>query len=326
MILLLAAVCASATIANEPARLLVVNQGDKTISVVDPDALKQIAVIDQRQTTMHGHEIAVGPDRNIAFLPIFGSTGVGSPGLDGSEMLAIDWKKGKIVGKTDFGKGVRPHCVVYEPKKKLLYVTTELDDSITLVDPKSYKVVGHIPTGAKLSHMVAISRDGKRGYTSNVSPGSVSVLDLDQKKLVKVIPISNYCQRVSTSWDGRWVFTSDHVNKKLIVIDAKRMEIHKQIDMPGNGFGSAPTPDGKWLLVPIPSMDKVVVIDVKTMTISKQIAVGKNPQEILVRPNGKFAYVAAASEKKLCVIDLQEWKMSATVEVGNYPDGLAWAE
>src|SRR5579862_2760808 len=140
---------------------------------------------------MHGHEIAVGPDNKTVFMPIYGNVGVGAPGLDGHEMLAIDWQSGKVVGHVDFGHGVRPHCVVTDSASGLLYVTTELDDAITIVDPKTLQVVGTVPTGAKQSHMLAITRDGKRGYTSNVNPGSVSVLDLVERKTVTVIPISS---------------------------------------------------------------------------------------------------------------------------------------
>ena len=69
--------------------LLVINQGDKTMSVVDPETNRQIATVDEAQTTMHGHEIAASPDGRTAYIPIYGSSGVGSPGLDGSEMLAV---------------------------------------------------------------------------------------------------------------------------------------------------------------------------------------------------------------------------------------------
>ena len=32
-------------------------------------------------------------------------------------------------------------------KNALLYVTTELDDSITIIDPATLKVIGVVPTG-----------------------------------------------------------------------------------------------------------------------------------------------------------------------------------
>ena len=305
-------------------RLFVVNQGDKTMSVVDPITNRQVAVIDEHQTTMHGHEVAVGPDGQTVFMPIYGNVGVGAPGLDGSEMLAIDWPTGTIRGKVDFGHGVRPHCVVLEPVSGLLYVTTELDDAITIVDPKTLQVVGKVPTGAPESHMLAITRDGKRGYTSNVSPGSVSVLDLVERKTVAVIPVSPASQRIALSRDDRWVFTSDTTQPRMAVIDTKTNAISKWIDLPGEGYGSAATPNGKWLLVPIPGKDVVAVIDIKTMTVARSVAVDRAPQEMLIRPDGKFAYVAGASAKKVSVIDLKQWKTVASIDVGNYPDGLAW--
>jgi YVTN family beta-propeller protein len=86
-------------------RLFVVNQGDKTMSVIDPASNKQVAVIDEEQTTMHGHEIAVGHDQSLVYMPIYGNVGVGSPGLDGHEMLVINWQTEKIVGRIDFGHG-----------------------------------------------------------------------------------------------------------------------------------------------------------------------------------------------------------------------------
>jgi len=316
--------CATAAIGGPPV-LLVVNQGDKTMSVVDPKTNTQISVIDEKQTTMHGHEIAVGPDNKTVFMPIYGNVGVGSPGLDGSEMLAIDWKSGTITGKVDFGHGVRPHCVVYEPVRKLLYVTTELDEAITIVDPKTLHVVGKVPTGAPQTHMLAISSDGKRGYTSNVNPGSVSVLDLVDRKTITVIPIASVAQRIAISRDDKWVFTSDQTQPRMAVIDTATNSIAKWIDLPGHGYGPATTPDGKWLLVPIPSKDEVAVVDLKTMSVARTVSVDKSPQEMLVRPDGKFAYVAGAAVKKVSVIDLKEWEMVASVDVGNYPDGLAWA-
>lgn len=307
-------------------RLLVVNQGDKTMSVIDPTTNKQVAVIDEHQTTMHGHEIAVGPDNRTVFMPIYGNVGVGAPGLDGSEMLAIDWPTGKITGHVDFGHGVRPHCVVFEPVSGLLYVTTELDNAITIVDPKTLKVVGQVPTGAQQSHMIAITRDGKRGYVSNVNPGSVSVLDLVARKTITVIPISPYSQRIALSRDDKWAFTSDETTSRMAVIDTATNTIAKWIDLPGNGYGSAATPDGKWLLVPIPGKNLVAVIDVRAMAVAKTIPVDSAPQEMLVRPDGKFAYVAGASARKVSVIDLRKWEKVASIDVGNFPDGLAWAK
>ena len=61
-------------------------------------------------------------------------------------------------------------------------MTTELDQTVTIIDPKSLKIIGTIPTGQAESHMLALSNDGLRGYTANVGPGTVSVLDIQGAK------------------------------------------------------------------------------------------------------------------------------------------------
>ena len=53
---------------------------------------------------------------------------------------------------------------------------------MTVIDPLTLKLVGSVPTGQAKSHMLAISLDGLKGYTANVGPGTVSVLDLAVRK------------------------------------------------------------------------------------------------------------------------------------------------
>ena len=85
----------------------------------------------------------------------------------------------------------------------------ELDKTITIIDPKTLKIVGTVPTEREYSHMLALSHDGLRGYTANVKPGSVSVLDMKGRKTIAVIPISPSTQRVSVSRDDNMAFTAD---------------------------------------------------------------------------------------------------------------------
>jgi DNA-binding beta-propeller fold protein YncE len=115
-------------------------------------------------------------------LNIYGNSGVGIPGTDGSTLAVIDLSERKLIHTIDFGHGVRPHCALLGPKDGLLYVTTELDKSVTIIDPLTLKTVGSVPTEQAESHMLAISSDGRYGYTANVGPGTVSVLDLVRRE------------------------------------------------------------------------------------------------------------------------------------------------
>jgi len=306
--------------------LLVVNQGDSTTSLIDAATGKLLAAVPDNTPGVHGHEVAVSADGRYAYVPIYGSTGVGKPGIDGHEMLVIDIAARKVVGHVEFGHGVRPHMPLLDPASGMLYVTTELDSSIAVIDPRTWKTVGAIPTGQTESHMLAVSHDGSRGYTANVGPGTVSVLDMKARKTLGVIPVSGSVQRISISTDDKLVFTSDVTKPQLAVIDTATQRVKTWVPLPAQGYGTTPTPDGRWLLVCIPSKNQVAVIDLKTMQVSRTIDVGKAPQEILLRPDGKLAYVSCVASNEVGVIDLAAWKMEKTIAAGSAADGLAWAQ
>jgi DNA-binding beta-propeller fold protein YncE len=306
--------------------LLVVNQGDTSMSIVDPSSEKQVATIAEKTTGVHGHEVAASADGHLAFVPIYGSTGVGKPGIDGHDMLVIDLPSRSIVGDIDFGHGVRPHFPLLDPVSGMLYITTELDKTVTIVDPKTRKIVGTVPTGQEQSHMLAISYDGKRGYTANVGPGTISALDLVNRKTIAVIPVSGEVQRISISTDDKLVFTSDQTKPQLAVIDAATNKVKTWVPLPGTGYGTAATLDGRWLLVAVPSTNQVSVVDLSTMKVARNIDVAAKPQEILVRPDGKVAYVSCAGTGQVAAIDLTQWKVQKLIDAGNFADGLAWAK
>jgi YVTN family beta-propeller protein len=298
-------------------------KGDRSLAIVDPVAGKVVADVAEGGIT--GHEVAGSPDGKLAFVPIYGNSGVGKPGTDGRKIVVVDVSAGKVVGEIDFDHGVRPHCAVFGPKDGMLYVTTELDHTITVIDPKTLKIVGSIPTGQAESHMLAISHDGQRGYTANVGPGTVSVLDMKARKTLSVIPISGNTQRIAISNDDKWVFTADQTAPRLAVIETASNTVKNWVKLDGLGYGGAPTIDSRWFLIAIPDANKVDVIDLKSMTLARSVDVGKNPQEVLVRPDGKAAYVSCMSGNQVAEIDLATWKVSRNIATGNATDGLGWA-
>ena len=63
-----------ATAAHTPARraatLLVVNQGDFTLSLIDPESGRTLGTVPTGNAQGHGHEVAVYPDGRTAWVPI----------------------------------------------------------------------------------------------------------------------------------------------------------------------------------------------------------------------------------------------------------------
>jgi YVTN family beta-propeller protein len=307
----------------QQSRLLVAEKGAQSLAIVDPASGSVLDSVPERGIT--GHEVIASRDGKVAFVPIYGNSGVGKPGTDGQNIVVIDIATHKVIGNIAFDHGVRPHCPLIGPKDGLLYVTTELDKTITIIDPKTLKIIGAIPTGQPQSHMFVLSYDGRRAYTANVGPGTVSVIDVHARKVLKIIPISANTQRISISPDDKWVFTADQTKPQMAVINTATNAVAKWIPMEGIGYGAAPTPDGRWLLVALPDQNKVAVIDLKSMQVTRTVAVGAYPQEVLVRPDGKAAYISCEHANQVDEIDTAIWTVTRTIPTGKLADGLAWA-
>ena len=303
--------------------LLVANKGNNSLGIIDPVAGRQIAEVAEGGVT--GHEIAASADGRLAYVPIYGDSGVGMPGTDGQKMVVIDLVARKVIGNVDFGKGVRPHLPVFGPKNGLLYVSTELDRSISIIDPVTLKIIGSIPTGQEQSHMFVITRDGHRAYTANVGPGTVSVLDLDARRVITIIPVSGQIQRIALSVDEKLVFTSDVTKPQLAVIDTATNQVKTWVPLPGLGYGSAATADGRWLLVALPLIHQLAVLDLRTLKLAHTIDLPVRPQEVLISPDDKVAYVSIDQGGKVAVISLADWKVEKFIDAGKGADGLAWA-
>jgi YVTN family beta-propeller protein len=322
---LIVTLCAAAQVGSAPSRglLLVTNKADHSLSIIDPVEGKEIARVVEGGIT--AHEVVASPDGRRAFVPIYGNSGVGAPGTNGRTVEVVDVATHKRIATIDLGKGLRPHCGVFGPQNGLLYLTTELDNTITIIDPESLHVIGSVPTGQPESHMLAITRDGKRGYTSNVHVGTVSVLDLQARQTLAVIHISRNAQRIALSVDDRWAFTADQTQPQLAVIDTATNEVTRWVPLETLAYGTGATLDGKYLLITLPDAGKVAVLDLSTMRVVRSVTVPKSPQEVLVRPDNQVAYVTCYESKKVAAIDLQSWKVQL-IEAGPLADGLSWAK
>jgi YVTN family beta-propeller protein len=302
--------------------LLVANKGDHTLGFIDPVAGRMVATVAESGVT--GHEVIASPDGKTAYVPIYGNSGVGQPGSDGRTMDVIDVAARKKVATVDFGAGLRPHKAVFGPDGRL-YVTAEIANSIKVVDPRTNTVVDTLPTGQPESHMLVLSKDGTRAWTSNVGAGTVSAIDVPSKSVAAVIHVAARAQRIALSADERWVFTADQDAPRLAVVDTRTGKLAPGVGLPGIAYGTAPTPDGRWLLIALPGVSQVGVLDLKSMEIARVLDVPKTPQEVLVRPDGRVAYVSCDASGQVAEIDLAQWKVSRLIAAGREADGLAWA-
>ena len=305
--------------ANSAGMLFIANQFDHTANLVDLSSRKAIARIG---VDVNGHEVVVSPDHKFGYVPIYGNSGVGKPGTDGATIEVIDLKSGRAVRIIDLGRPVRPHQARFGPDG-LLYVSAELANAIYIVDPVSGKVMGEAPTGDAESHMLVITPDGKRAYTANVGPGTVSVVDLQNRKTITVIPVTKHVQRISTSPDGKLVFTHDQGAPRIAVIETATNKLARWIELPATVYSSTPTPDGKFLIANSPS-GKAFVIDLSSEKVSATYPIPEAIGEVAVDAGGHYAFISCPAKGTIEVLNLRAGKLEDPITMTPGVDGLEW--
>lgn len=304
---------------NSAGMLFVANQFDHTANLVDLSSRKAVAKIG---VDVNGHEVVVSPDHKFGYVPIYGNSGVGKPGTDGATIAVIDLKSARAVRIIDLGRPVRPHQARFGPDG-LLYVSAELANAIYVVDPKSGKVVSEAPTGDTESHMFVITPDGKRAYTANVGPGTVSVVDLQNRKTIAVIPITKHVQRISISPDGKFVFTHDQGAPRIAVIDTATNKLARWIELPATVYSSTPTPDGKFLIANAPS-GKAFVIDLSSEKVSASYPIPEAIGEVAVDAGGNYAFISCPAKGTIEVLNLRAARLEDPITMTPGVDGLEW--
>ena len=299
--------------------LVIANQKEHTVLLVDPDERKELAKV---VVGVNGHEVMVSKDGKFAYVPIYGNSGVGRPGTDGSTIDVVDLQARKLVATIDLGKPLRPHRAEWGPDG-MLYVTAELGNAVDVLDPSTRKIVAEIPTGQKESHMLVISPDGRRAYTANVGAGSVSVLDVVKRSLITTIPVAKIVQRISISPVGKWVYTHDQDAPRIAVIDTATNKIANWIAVPTSVYASEPTADGRWL-VTLDRSSHAYVIDLQSMTVAHALKISDGASEVLIRPGGEVAYLSGTGAGKIDVLDLHTWELQKPIELTAGVDGMSW--
>ncbi len=306
-------------VAANAGALLVVNKADRTLGIVDLAASRMVAEVPLSGNT--GHEVTVAPDGRRAVVPIYSDVGLGHAGTDGRTIDVIDLVTRARVDTVDLGAAVRPHCPQFTASA--LLVTAEVGDQVLVLDADSLTLSGRIPTGAPHAHMLAVSADGAIGCTANVEPGSVSILDVRDRRLRAVVPVADRINRILLSPDGSTAYTADQRRPRLAIIDTAAAEVRGWIDLPGVGFGAAMTASGL-IVIALRNENAIAVVDPATRQVERVVPVPRGPQMIVLDAQARHAYTACQHDEVVVEVDLDAGAVTREIAVGRNPDGIHW--
>ena len=176
------------------------------------------------------------------------------------------------------------------------------NSKLFFIHPAHGHVMSTIPV-AGWSHHQAITSDGKYVLSTHGMRGAVSVVDLEDNKVIKTVktgPVPNY---TIITKNNKRAFVSNTGNNSISEIDLQSWKVIRKLEA-----GPAPehmvfSKNEKIIYVTNPRAGKVSAVSVETGKIIRTFKVGKAVHGLDIGDDGKTLFVSSKKENKLVAID-----------------------
>src|SRR5450432_2944940 len=145
--------------------LLVLSKRAHTLAIVDPASLKVFARVPVGNDP---HEVIASADGKTAYVSNYGFGAFNT-------LTPVDLVRQAALPAIDLGALRGPHGLAFAGGK--VWFTAESAKAVGSYDPQANKVDWILGTGQNRTHMIFVSQDLKRIVTSNVSSGTVSIIE-----------------------------------------------------------------------------------------------------------------------------------------------------
>jgi len=329
-ITLLAVVAFSAVLgadANHPTGtrgLLLIDKMGGHIRFFDPAKFTERSSI---ATATRPHDFVITPDRTTAYVPLYGDGIFGRNPNPGHEVVIVDMDSAKIVGSIDTSPYRAPHGIQIGPDGTI-YVASDLDHKLLVIDPKARKVTKAIDTGGT-THWIGILPNGSKIYATNKNDPFVTVVNLKTGTVATRIDVPGGTEGIAVAPDGTRIVLMTHTNPGLAVVDPATDAIVERIAIQGQSGGGAYkayfSPDGKRLLTMNLGSSVINIFNAADLRgAQRTVTVGKDPMGLAFSADGKTALSANHGDGSVTVIDLEKGEAVSKFQAGTGIETLTY--
>jgi YVTN family beta-propeller protein len=308
--------------------LYVVNKVSNSIVIFDLLKGKEIKEL-SIEVEPHEATTLTNPNRVVV-------TNYGTADAAGKSITVINPITNKIEKTISIGESLRPHGIIAMHQPNKVGIVTDVGNDLTIVNIATAAIDKQIPTQQDRSHLLVHHPFKPLIYVANINSGSVSVIDIELDKVIKIIPCSKRSEGLDITPDGSELWVTNIKDNFISVINTESYKTTDRIDTGEEPLRLKFSIDGKYCLVSNSSDGTVSVYDRKTKKeIATIILPGKKnifdkilyhtprPVGILMHPNGLYAFVSNFTARRVEVIDMHNFTIVSSIKVGDMPDGLA---
>ena len=261
--------------------LLILSKADREMKVLDYVTLAPVASIPVGEDP---HEIALSDDRHTAY--------VSNPVMNGPGhyIHVVDLQKLTLVNVVDTAPLYIPHGLAFVQGK--LWFTAQGAKAVAVYDPQENKMTDVFGTGQDFTHLLHVTPDGNRFYTTNVESGTVSIFT--KKGLPPYMPPTG-----------------------VLPPNAKPRHEWRQtlVDVGAGAEGFDITPDGSTLWTARPD-GHIVIVDLTAEKVIGDIDTGVSGlHRLKFTPDGKSAAVVSVKTGDLLFYGVQSRQLENSAAI-----------
>jgi len=310
-------------------KLYIVNKSSNSIMVFDLYEGRMLAEI---PIALEPHEPTALASINKLVL-----TNYGTPSVLGKSITVINAKTNKVEKTIPLAGCIAPHGIVAFPYSNKVGVVSDSAPNLLVVNVATGIIEKSIPTQQMVSHLLVLDPKKPLAYVTNINSGSVSVIDLELNRVIKIIPCGLKTEGIDITPDGSEIWVTNSKDNTISVISTASYRITNTLPAGKESLRLKFSIDGKYCLVTNSGDGTISVYDQHSKKQIKTILLpGKNtlvekilyhtprPVGILIHPNGLYAFIANSNANKIEVIDLRSFSLVSTIGTGKIPDGLTF--
>ncbi|MBO0802995.1 MAG: hypothetical protein J2P25_07970 [Nocardiopsaceae bacterium] len=216
-----------------------------------------------------------------------------------------------------------------------VYVPNTLSNTMTEIDPVTYKVTRTFPVGADPNH-VTPSWDGDVLWVNNTAGNSLTPVNPRTGQLGKPVPVADPYNLYFTP-DGQHALVMAEKLSRIDFRDPHTMRLRHSMHVPSAGVNHMDfTAGGGFALASCEFSGAVVWIDMRAQRVVGNITLGKSmsgpttppgpgyamPQDVRLSADGETFYVADMAANGIWLIDARRFRRLGFIRTGAGAHGL----
>jgi YVTN family beta-propeller protein len=205
-----------------------------------------------------------------------------------------------------------------------VYVPNTNSDTVSVIDPATYKVIETIPVGHQPQHVVP-SWDLKTLWVNNDVGDSLTAIDPATGKAGKTVDVSDPYNLYFTP-NGKYAIVMASMDRELVFRDAHTMKTARTVPVSCAGVNHADfSADGRYFIVSCEFSGELLKVDTAKMKVVGQQKLplqGAMPQDVKLSPDGSTFYIADMVANGVWVLDGKKFTTPGLLPTGKGCHGL----